>query len=82
MCMKIFKFTNIDEVLRLHKGTKKLKMSRNIGLFGLQVKIFKFITENLNISVNKSSKFIVLKTIHEGLLVKFVTLIIKNKDSS
>ena len=69
MCMKILKFTDINKILRLHEWTKKFKMSCNISLFGFKIKIFKFITEFLGISVNKSSKFVVLKTIHKSLLI-------------
>lgn len=69
MCMKILKFTDINKILRLHKWTKKFKMSSNISLFSFEIEIFKFITEFLSISIDKSSKFVVLKTIHKSLLI-------------
>lgn len=69
MCMKILKFTDINKILRLHEWTKKFKMSSNISLFSFKIEIFKFITEFLSISIDKSSKFVVLKAIHKSLLI-------------
>lgn len=76
--MQVLQLTNVDKVLGLNKRAEEFEVSSGIGLRWTEVELF-LLGSVIDMSAkDKSSKFIILKPVHEDLLVALMSLIVKD----
>lgn len=80
--MQILQFTDVDQIFRLYERAEKLEMSGGICFGRRKVEILFFGSVAEDIIEDQNSKLVVLKPVHQHLLVSLVTLIVEDKHSS
>jgi hypothetical protein len=80
--MQILQFTDVDQIFRLYKRAEEFEMGGGVSFSRREVEIFLLGSVAEHIVEDQNSKLVVLKPVHQHLLIALVALIVEDQHSA